>query len=200
MLEVEDVQCSIPENSASQSATASVAVLALSSDEPIRFAHHFHTAGATTLEHETPEIDSEGNPYVEILFEYENAKLILDEPPPHGYTARYRFYLNQPMAQPVIEEEGSSDLKPQDWIERKEEIRAAVREGLMIWIKHGCFERAPRTSSKNVLDVRWVGKFKWVKKDTSGAKVQIIRMRMTQRGFKTQKLKDCRPSAAPAAG
>ena len=58
-------------------------------------------------------------------------------------------------------------------------------EELTIWIEHKCFERVPRKGATNILDVRWVGKWKRIKAKADPTKtVLIIRMRMTLRGFK----------------
>ena len=68
----------------------------------------------------------------------------------------------------------------------------------MTWIQHNCFQRKWRNLARNILDVRWVAKWKFVKAasaskgyaiDTTRAitpdgKVRVIRMRMTLRGFK----------------
>ena len=55
----------------------------------------------------------------------------------------------------------------------------------MIWIAHKCFSRRPRKGAKNILDIRWVGKWKKIKSKTDPNKlVRIIRMRLTLRGFK----------------
>ena len=58
-------------------------------------------------------------------------------------------------------------------------------EELHIWAQHGLFERRPRAGAKNIMDVRWVGKWKWIKAAHDHNKmVRIIRVRMTLRGFK----------------
>ena len=60
-------------------------------------------------------------------------------------------------------------------------------EELKTWISHNCFRRHRRRVATNILDVKWVLKWKWIPvKDKSGATryVRVIRARLTQRGFK----------------
>ena len=50
---------------------------------------------------------------------------------------------------------------------------------------HGCVSRKLRRRAKNIIDVKWVGKWKWVKRAGDPSKqVRIIRMCLTLRGFK----------------
>ena len=58
------------------------------------------------------------------------------------------------------------------------EVAAAILEELRIWVKYKCFVRAQRLGATNVLDSRFVGKWKVI------GKGRIIRMRMAVRGFK----------------
>ena len=82
-------------------------------------------------------------------------------------------------------ERDTDELSPTEWQAHKKEVVAAVREELMIWVKHECFVPTWRSKARNILDVRLVGKWKWVKKESNPKeKVHIIRMRMTQREFK----------------
>eukprot|EP00974_Lingulodinium_polyedra_P088040 8537932-Lingulodinium_polyedra.AAC.1 len=69
---------------------------------------------------------------------------------------------------------------------------------LQTWAKLKCFSRRPRQGTQNVIDVRWVDKFKWehptvdvTKADSSGGAhaevsqpIRTIRARLTVRGFK----------------
>ena len=58
---------------------------------------------------------------------------------------------------------------------------------LKTWISHDCFRRHPRRGATNILDVKWVVKWKWITvKDKNGVtrQIRVIRARLTQRGFK----------------
>ena len=76
-------------------------------------------------------------------------------------------------------------LTKDEFAQHHAEVAAAIKEELQIWIDHKCFVRHPRAKAKNIIDVRWVGKWKKTKdpKDPSKTK-RFIRMRMTLRGFK----------------
>ena len=151
---------------------------------------HYLTFGADSASlNQTNEADESGNAYVEILFLGDSAKLILDEPPPDGATARLRVYL-APLKTAIVERDTDLLTDP-EYVKYAQEVRAAILEELRIWIDHKCFTRRPRKGARNVLDVRWVGKWKWVKTKTDASKkVRIIRMRMTLRGFKDRDAAD----------
>ena len=59
---------------------------------------------------------------------------------------------------------------------------AAILEELQTWHGHRCFRRQWKKDAYNVMDSRFVAKWK-IFEDTSGKK-RIIRMRMALRGFK----------------
>ena len=70
---------------------------------------------------------------------------------------------------------------------------------LQTWARLKCFSRKPRSSARNVIDVRWVIKFKWEvpTSDARGSRstetrtpVRTIRARLTVRGFKDQQKAD----------
>ena len=157
----------------------------------------YHTFGADTSYYGAPETDEHGNTYHEIEFPDHTAKLILDTPPPPGYTAKLRVY--EAVKRAVVEREDDT-LTQDELIKHKTLVLSGIREELISWIKHECFVRKPRRISRNILDVRWVAKWKFVKAETvakgyaksqdhstaarADGKVRVIRMRMTLRGFK----------------
>ena len=70
---------------------------------------------------------------------------------------------------------------------------------LQTWATLKCFSRKARKNARNIIDVRWVVKFKWEvpTSDASGSRptearppVQTIRARLTVRGFKDQQKAD----------
>ena len=123
------------------------------------------------------------NPYVDLLFPDEYAKLLVDAPPAQGGCERLRVYLSAQGPKKAIVDRDTDLLTPEEYQRHAKEVAAAVLEELKIWIAHECFTRRPRRGARNILDVRWVGKWKWVK-NKEGGKTRIIRMRMTLRGFK----------------
>ena len=73
----------------------------------------------------------------------------------------------------------------------KAEIEAAMLLELQTWAKFGCFSRKSRKGAKNVIDSRWVLKWKWEydtisagESDVKQTARRIIRARLTGRGFK----------------
>ena len=75
------------------------------------------------------------------------------------------------------------------------EIQKAMIKELQTWAKLKCFSRRPRQGTRNIIDVRWVIKFKWetptkVKPRNGGRPAQApqpirtIRARLIVRGFK----------------
>ena len=76
------------------------------------------------------------------------------------------------------------------------EVQKAMLKELMTWANLSCFSRRPRKGARNVIDVRWVLKFKWELPTTDAARadgegrsaeaqaVRTIRARLTVRGFK----------------
>ena len=54
---------------------------------------------------------------------------------------------------------------------------------LKTWQQYKCFERRPSSESRNVIDTRWVYKWKKVK-DSAGVEHSVIPSRPTVRGFK----------------
>ena len=56
---------------------------------------------------------------------------------------------------------------------------------LQTWAKLKCFSRKPRKEANNIIDTRWVIKFKWEQEPGhNGTTKKTIRARLTVRGFK----------------
>ena len=144
---------------------------------------HFHAAGADPSALYQPDEDAEGNKYVEILCPDDAAKLLMDKAPPAGTCARLRCYLSG-VKKAVIDRD-TDLLTASEYTENAALVRAAVHEELKTWVAHECFSRKPRKHATNIIDVKWVGKWKHVKSATDPTKtVRVIRMRLTLRGFK----------------
>ena len=68
---------------------------------------------------------------------------------------------------PRVKEVRKQVLKRDDALVTKEElqvhekeVQAAIQKELETWVKHGCISRRPRAGARNVIDVRWVYKWK----------------------------------------
>jgi len=77
----------------------------------------------------------------------------------------------------------SDVLTPEEFIKHKAEIDQATLEELRIWHDYGCFKMVPRQGARNIIDSRFVTKWK-VKDPSRPFESRIIRRRMTLRGFK----------------
>ena len=73
-------------------------------------------------------------------------------------------------------------LTPQQLQENWKEVQAARLKELKTWQELICFSRKLRRDARNIIDTRWVIKFKWVQQN--GAWICTIRARLTVRGFK----------------
>ena len=73
-------------------------------------------------------------------------------------------------------------LTPQQMKEHHQEVRAARLSELQTWVKLGCLSRKLRSTARNIIDTRWVLKFKWVQQGNQW--IRTIRARLTVRGFK----------------
>jgi len=119
-----------------------------------------------------PDQDEHGNMYVSIPFLGDAAKLITMEPVPEKHQAEIRAYLKTNASQVFIEVEdepvidgGKSydDLTSADYKQHSDKVNEAVYAELKTWIEHDCFEMIPRMGARNILDLRWVGKWKKLK-------------------------------------
>lgn len=124
----------------------------------------YQYAGADVSEYAEPDQDHLGNTYHDIAFPGDMAKLILDAPPPEGYTAVLRVYAEVKRAVVVREDDL---LTPEEMQQHGSLVQAGIREELLSWVKHECFTRKPRRLARNILDVRWVAKWKFVKAESA---------------------------------
>ena len=86
--------------------------------------------------------------------------------------------------------ERDTDLLTKDEIEKhREEVTAATVAELLTWNKHGCFSRKPKRQARNIVDCKWVIKWKH-EMLPDGTTRRIIRARLTIRGFKDREAAD----------
>ena len=152
--------------------------------DPVVVNFHYTSVGAEPLSAaDAIERDEQGNAYVEMLCPGDAAKLVMDAPVPDGYCGRLRVYVAGPKK--AVIDRDTDLLTADEYRQHAKEVAAAVLEEFKVWIEHDCFERCPRLQARNILDCRWVGKWKWVKQKADPTqKVRIVRMRLTLRGFK----------------
>ena len=84
-------------------------------------------------------------------------------------------------------------LTPAQVDENWESVEKAMLEELLTWKKHQCFSRKPRAEARNIIDTKWVLKFKHEQASTdaqaststtTAQTKRVIRARLTVRGFK----------------
>ena len=128
------------------------------------------------------DTDDAGNPCVYMFFSRDMSKCLLDDSYMQpGDIAMLEIVLAG-IKRAVIKRE-TDLLTPDELRKFTVEVRAAILEELKIWVQHNCFERAARKTARNILDSRFVAKWKVVKLPDGSSK-RIIRMRMAMRGFK----------------
>ena len=84
--------------------------------------------------------------------------------------------------QAVVECDGDL-LTPDEIAQCKQEVAAAILLELQTWSSYSGFSRRPRREAVNVIDCRWVLKWRWVQ-NAKGDWTRIIRARLTVRGIK----------------
>ena len=72
-----------------------------------------------------------------------------------------------------------------------------MHKELLTWVKYECFARLPGHSARNIIDTRWVLKWKWIK--VKGQRVREICARLTVRGFKDVQGQDLSAFAGTAS-
>ena len=135
--------------------------------------------------------------HIEISYDNFMWRTIPDVPrePNPGEAVIVRIYLSKsvPGGRIVNVERDDDLLTPAEIKQHKDEVDAAMLKELQTWAKFGCFSRRKRDGAKNIIDCRWVLKWKIeeeaisVSASVSGQvakKRRVIRARLTVRGFK----------------
>ena len=125
--------------------------------------------------------DFDGPVEVEYPYPYSKAVLGLERAPLEDEVV-CTYLVPNGVKKAVIERDTDILTKDEERI-HKEEIAAAILKELKTWQHYQCFSRRPRSESKNIIDSRWVLKWKWVADDT-GKSRRVIRARLCVRGFK----------------
>ena len=110
--------------------------------------------------------------------------------PGAGETLCVQMYLGG--KKQVVVQRDDSNLSNDDVKKHWPEVAAAIQKELETWVAHNCISRKPRRDARNVIDVRWVHKWKWdtvvrsANDSTEGAATKrlVIRSRLCLRGFK----------------
>jgi len=136
--------------------------------------------------------------FVELAYDNHTWKFLPDVPrqPEQGEVVVVRFYhakAGKPAKRIVNVERDDNLLTAEEVKKHAEEVKAAMLKELQTWASHTCFSRRSRHGARNIIDCKWVLKWKWdtdtVGADQSasgqaGASRRVIRARLTIRGFK----------------
>jgi hypothetical protein len=120
--------------------------------------------------------------YIDIEYPGETSKLLsLPRQPGPGEVAILRTYLAAGARKAVIERD--TDLLTAEELEKhKAEVEAAVLAELTTWANFKCFSPKKRRTATNIIDSRFV--YKWKYETVDGVPRRIIRARLCVRGFK----------------
>ena len=143
------------------------------------------------------EVDLAGNGCVELWFTREFSKVLGDEAELGLDETRVLQVFASGFRNAVIKRE-SDLLTPSELKAHDPEVQAAMLEELKIWDRYGCFERVSREGARNVMDSRFVAKWK-ILEDEGGCPKKIVRMRLALRGFKDLQAAEVEAYAATAS-
>ena len=135
----------------------------------------WHTASAA------PNVECE---FVEVRVPFVWAPVFtdLERPAVAGEVICLRIYLGTPIKKTVIERD-TDDLTNEELITHREAVTTAIATEVKTWQHYKCFPRRAKQGARNVIDCRWVIKWKFVQ-DDGGQMVFIIRARLTVRRLK----------------
>ena len=110
-------------------------------------------------------------------------KLIHDRPAEtrQGEVMTLHFLANG--TKKAVIERDTDNLTAQEMVTHRAELAAAMLKELQTWQKFNCFSRKPRAQARNIIDCRWVLKWKHELLPDHSTR-RIIRARLTVRGFK----------------
>ena len=83
--------------------------------------------------------------------------------------------------------------------QHRSEVKAPTLQELNAWSKYKCFSRRPREGARNIINCRWVRKWKYEyptvgaqasTQNTNTQAIKVIRARLTVRGFKDVEARD----------
>ncbi len=135
-----------------------------------------------------PDTGIEEDNYVDFEFSGWTAKLVHERPrdPVEGEVLVLRVF--QSGIKRAVIERDTDLLTPAELITHKQEVEAAMTKEFHTWNKFKCISRKWKAGAQNVIDCKWVYKWKW--EGTGDQKRRIIRARLTVRGFKDRQAQD----------
>ena len=158
--------------------------------------HNYHIIAANVRAGFQPHHGCNEEPdRVEIHYSGDAAKLVHNRPraPEEDEVIIQEIYLNG--TRRTVVQRDDDILTAEELKTHAKEVAASMLAELKTWAKLKCFSRRKRAGAKNIIDCRWVIKWKYeqatVNVDaaissggTQAAKKRVIRCRLTVRGFK----------------
>ena len=129
-----------------------------------------------------PELDPD-EPHITELLVLPNISNCFGDPSHLALDEMYSIKIYNTVSKVEVIKRASDLLTKEEMVRHKPQVEAAILEELKIWNSYNCFKMVPRKGAVNIIDSRFVAKWK-VKDPTKPYESRIIRMRMALRGFK----------------
>ena len=158
--------------------------------------HNYHIIAANARSGVPPDYGCDEQPdRVEIIYSGPAMKLVHNRPrtPKEGEIIVQEIYLSG--ARRTVVQRDDDILTAEELKSHAKEVAAAMLAELKTWAKLKCFSRRKRAGAKNIIDCRWVIKWKYEQAAISveaasnaalgeASRRRVIRARLTVRGFK----------------
>ena len=158
--------------------------------------HNSHVTAANVRAGLDPNHGMNDEPeYVEVYYQGDSAKFVHNRPcaPKKGEILVQHLYLTG--ARRAVVQRDDDTLTPEILKHHAKEVVASMLSELKTWARLKCFSRRNRAVAKNIIDCRWVIKWKHevaaisvadASKQSGASTVskRLIRCRLTVRGFK----------------
>ena len=110
-----------------------------------------------------PSCDTDGEPCLEMYVASDMIKCFTNEGEvPHGQSLKLLIYIAKDEVKREVIQRDTDLLSPQEMINHKDLVDAATLEEFKTWVKYNCFKRLPRSKARNLIDSRFVSKWKYV--------------------------------------
>jgi hypothetical protein len=135
--------------------------------------------------------------HVELVYTAEMARCLpMEQYPGPGEVAVVHLLENH--AKKAVIERDTDNLTKEECELHADELASAMLLELQTWQKYSCFSRRPRKGAINIIDCRWVLKWK-IEELPDGKTRRVIRARLTVRGFKDRQASEIDTFAGTAA-